>query len=257
MIFWFTGTMAVIVGAIIGSFLNVVIHRLPRGESLVLPPSHCPQCTTPIAPWDNIPILSYLLLGGRCRHCGTAISPRYPVVEAGNALCYLLVVMKFGVGLEAFVWAAYCSALIAITGIDLDHQLIPDAISLPGMLLGLGTSLFMPITFRDSLIALLAGGGFFYVVAAASDLLLGKPGMGGGDIKLTAMMGSFLGLQKLAFAVFAALLAGSLVAIFLMATGRKTRKDLIPFGPFLAFGGVTALFWGAAVVEWYIRVSTF
>ena len=257
MIPWFFEGTALVVGAVIGSFLNVAIHRLPRDESVVFPSSRCPRCETPIAPYDNIPILSYLWLRGRCRHCRGVISPRYPIVEAANALLYLLIVTRFGVGPEALVWAFYCSALIVITGIDLDHKLIPDVITLPGMALGLAASLFMPLTFRDSLIALLAGGGFFYAVAVASDLILRKPGMGGGDIKLTAMMGSFLGIEKLAFAVFAALLTGSLTAIVLMAMGRKTRKDVIPFGPFLALGGVTALFWGDAMIEWYLRMSSF
>ena len=254
---WYPITLAVLFGAVVGSFLNVVIHRLPRRESMVLPPSHCPTCSVAIAFYDNIPIISYLFLGGRCRSCRARISPRYPIVEAANALLWALVVQRFGIGVEGFVWAAYCSALLVVTGIDLDHRLIPDVITLPGMALGLGASLIMPITFLDSLAALLLGGGFFYAVAVISDFVLGKPGMGGGDIKLTAMMGAFLGVKHVAFAVLAALCSGSIVAIILIAAGIKTRKDVIPFGPYLALGGITALFWGEPVIEWYLRLSSF
>jgi len=252
---WVLPAAAFVAGAIIGSFLNVVIYRLPRAESVVHPSSHCPRCGAPIRPWHNVPILSWFLLGGKCRCCSGSISFRYPLVETANALLYLFIAVHFGFGLQALVAAVYCSALLVVTGIDLDHQLIPDAITLPGMLLGLLSSILLPPGFTESLVALLAGGGFFYAVAAASDKILGKPGMGGGDIKLTAMMGSFLGLKGLVICVFTALLSGSLVSIALMAAGRKTRKDVIPFGPFLALGGVTALFWGRAVFDWYLSLS--
>jgi len=254
---WYPIIMAALFGAVVGSFLNVAIHRLPRGESIVLPSSHCPSCSAPIASYDNIPIISYLFLRGRCRSCNARISLRYPIVEAANAFLWALVVQRFGIGAEGLVWAAYSSALIVVTGIDLDHRLIPDAITLPGMALGLAASLFMPITFLDSLAALFLGGGFFYAVAVISDFLLGKPGMGGGDIKLTAMIGAFLGVKNMAFAVLAALCSGSIVAIILIVLGIKTRKDVIPFGPYLALGGITALFWGEPVIEWYLKLSSF
>ncbi len=252
---WPAAAGAFLVGAVIGSFLNVVIYRLPRGESIVSPPSRCPHCRAPIVPWQNIPLVSWFLLGGKCRRCGGPISLRYPLVEGVNGLLYVLCVLHFGLGLQALAGAAFCSALLAVTGIDLDHQIIPDAITLPGMIFGLAASSFLPVSLPESAAALLAGGGFFYLVAAVSDRLLGKPGMGGGDIKLTAMMGSFLGPASLAVAVFAALLSGSLVSVVLMALGRKNRKDVIPFGPFLALGGVTALFWGARVLDWYFSLS--
>jgi leader peptidase (prepilin peptidase)/N-methyltransferase len=274
-----TAVTAFVVGAIIGSFLNVVIHRLPRGVSLVRPPSHCPHCGTGIAPWQNIPLFSYLFLGGRCRHCRGPISPRYPLVETANALLYLALALRFGIGAEALVWAAYGSAMIAITGIDIDHKIIPDAITLPGIVVGLATTFWLSkdaglveyifsrwiplsdfpylLPLADSFLALLLGGGFFYIVAVVSDRLLGKPGMGGGDIKMAAMMGSFLGLEKLAVAVFVALLSGSLVGITLIALGRKSRKDIIPFGPFLALGAVTVVFFGEELLNWYLRIHGF
>jgi leader peptidase (prepilin peptidase)/N-methyltransferase len=274
-----TTVTAFVVGAIVGSFLNVVIHRLPRGESLVSPPSHCPHCGTAIAPWHNIPLLSYLLLGGRCRHCRGPISPRYPLVETANALLYLALVLQFGLGAEALIWAVYGSAMIAITGIDIDHKIIPDSITLPGMIVGLATTfwiskksglaalilsrwippadvpLLLPLT--DSFLALILGGGFFYTVAVVSDRVLGKPGMGGGDIKMAAMMGAFLGVENLAVAVFIALLSGSVVGITLMALGRKSRKDQIPFGPFLALGAVTVVFFGEELLTWYLGMHGF
>lgn len=246
---------AFIGGAIIGSFLNVAVYRLPRGESLVSPPSHCPNCGTTIPPWHNIPMVSWFVLGAKCRFCRRPISPRYPLMEGANALLYLLLVLHFGPGLQSLFGAAFCSSLLVVTGIDFDHQLIPDVITLPGMLVGLAASLVLPLSFLDSIAALAAGGGFFWAVAAISDKLLGKPGMGGGDIKLAAMMGSFLGLGNLAVAVFLALLSGSLISIVLMALGRKSRKDVIPFGPFLALGGMIALFLGPEIIEWYLAVS--
>ena len=248
---------AFVVGAVIGSFLNVVIYRLPRDESVVRPASRCPSCGTPIRPWNNIPVLSWFFLGGKCRACRAPISFRYPLFEAANGLLYVALLLHFGLNPLVFVWAAYCSAMLVVTGIDYDHQIIPDVITLPGMAAGLLFSLVAPLTFLESLTGLLAGGAFFYFVAAASEKILGKPGMGGGDIKLTAMMGSFLGLPSLVVAVFTALLTGSALSLALMGLGKKTRKDIIPFGPFLALGGVLAIFWGREIVDWYLSYAIF
>ena len=272
---WLFPVVAALFGAVFGSFLNVVIHRLPAGESLAFPGSHCPRCGAPIRARDNIPVLGWIALGGRCRDCREPIAVRYPLVELANALLWAALALRFGFGFPFFAFAAYCSALLAITLIDVDHWIIPDAITLPGTVAGLVASLFLPPRgslladllhrrlgldrlpgflaspgFWDSLAALLIGGGFFYLVA-----VLSRGGMGGGDIKLTAMMGAFLGLRDLGVAVFIGLLAGSAVGIALMIAGRKTRKDLIPFGPFLALGGVCAVFWGRPLVEWYLRLQ--
>jgi leader peptidase (prepilin peptidase)/N-methyltransferase len=274
---WLFPVAAGLFGAVIGSFLNVVIHRLPAGESIVSPGSRCPRCGAPVRPRDNVPVLSWLALGGRCRDCREPISPRYPLVELANALLWAALALRFGFGFPFFASAAFCSALLAITLIDVDHWIIPDVITLPGIVLGLAASFLMPpresllaellhrqlgldrlpgflssLGFWDSLAALLIGGGLFYLVAVVS-----RGGMGGGDIKLTAMMGAFLGMRDLGVAVFTGLLAGSAVGIALMIAGRKTRKDLIPFGPFLALGGVTAVFWGRPLVDGYLRLRGF
>jgi leader peptidase (prepilin peptidase)/N-methyltransferase len=248
---------AFLFGAVIGSFLNVVIYRLPREESLVRPASRCTSCGTPVRPWQNIPLISWLILGGRCRSCRSAIPIRYPLVEGANALLYAALALRFGPDPLIIVWGAYCSALIVVTGIDFDHQIIPDVITLPGMAAGLAFSLVSPLTFVESITGLFAGGAFFYAVAALSEKILGKPGMGGGDIKLTAMMGAFLGPASLAVAVFAALLSGSAVSLVLIGLGKKTRKDIIPFGPFLALGGIAALFSGREIAEWYLSLTQF
>jgi leader peptidase (prepilin peptidase)/N-methyltransferase len=274
---WFLPVVAALFGAVVGSFLNVVIHRLPAGESIVFPGSRCPRCGAPIRPWDNIPVLGWVALGGRCRDCREPIALRYPLVELANALLWAALALRFGPGLPFLVFAAFCSALLAITMIDLDHWIIPDVITLPGIVVGLAASFFVPPReslladllhrglgldrlpgalsspgFWDSLAALLLGGGLFYLVA-----VLSRGGMGGGDIKLTAMMGAFLGLRDLGVAVFIGLISGSVVGIGLMIAGRKTRKDLIPFGPFLALGGVTAVFWARPLVDWYLRLRGF
>ncbi len=266
--------VAAVFGAVVGSFLNVVVCRLPAGESIVSPRSRCPRCGAPIRPRDNIPVLGWLALRGRCRDCRAPIALRYPLVEAANALLWAALALRFGPGVSFPVFAVFCSALVAITLIDADHWIIPDAITLPGIAVGLAASFVLPpreslvadllyhrlglwrlpgpLTapgFWDSLAALLIGGGFFYLVA-----LVSRGGMGGGDIKLTAMMGAFLGLRDLGVAVFAGLLSGSAVGIALMIAGRKSRKDLIPFGPFLALGGVTAIFWSRQLIEWYLRL---
>ena len=271
---WSLSVVAALFGAIVGSFLNVVVHRLPAGLSIVFPGSRCPRCGAPIRAKDNVPVLSWIALGGRCRDCHEPIDPRYPLVELANALLWAALALRFGFGFPLFAFAALCSALLAITLIDIDHWIIPDVITLPGIALGLAASFFLPprgglvvaflhhrlgldrlpgflasLGFWDSLAALLIGGGLFYLVAVVS-----RGGMGGGDIKLTAMMGAFLGMRDLAVAIFIGLIAGSAVGIALMITGRKTRKDAIPFGPFLALGGICAVFWGRRLMEWYLNL---
>ncbi|MHB8894175.1 MAG: prepilin peptidase [Candidatus Geothermincolia bacterium] len=271
---WFLPAVAALFGAVVGSFLNVVILRLPAGESIVFPGSRCPRCGAPIRPRDNVPVFGWIALRGRCRDCREPIDPRYPLVELANALLWAALALRFGLGFQLFAFAALCSALLVITLIDVDHWIIPDAITLPGIAAGLAASFFLPPRgsvvaaffhhrlgfdrlpgflaspgFFDSLAALLLGGGLFYLVAVVS-----RGGMGGGDIKLTAMMGAFLGMRDLGVAIFIGLLAGSTVGIGLMIAGRKTRKDAIPFGPFLALGGICAVFWGRSLVEWYLNM---
>lgn len=240
-------------GAMVGSFLNVCIHRLPRGTSIAFPPSHCPHCRAAIAPYDNVPILSYLALRGRCRRCATRIPARYPLVEALGGVAALGAVWRFGASAEALFAFAFLAALIVITFIDIDHQIIPDAISLPGIGVGFaGALLFGHPPWLDSLLGILIGGGILWLVAEGYARLTGREGMGGGDIKLLAMIGAFLGWRAVPVTLLIASLVGSGLGIGLMlARGRNTRMA-IPFGPFLAAGAVCALFWGEALIAWYL-----
>ncbi|HTN42574.1 MAG TPA: prepilin peptidase [Nitrospiria bacterium] len=244
---------ALVLGLIIGSFLNVCIHRLPRNESLITPSSRCPSCQHPVRWWDNIPVVSFLILGGRCRDCGRSISWRYPVIEFVNGIAYVLLVWRFGIGGPAFVYGVLFSALLVITFIDLDHQIIPDRITLPGMVVGLvASAVILPIGIWDAVIGLLLGGALFYGVAVASG-----GGMGGGDIKLIAMIGAFLGWKEALLTIFIGALAGSAIGLFLMAFKGKSRKYPVPFGPFLSLGAVISLFAGQAIWNWYQHLGAF
>jgi leader peptidase (prepilin peptidase)/N-methyltransferase len=247
---WLLYPLAFILGSIIGSFLNVCIYRLPRDESIFFPPSHCPSCKKKINPGDNVPVLSYLILRGRCRHCGEKISPVYPLVEILTASLFLLFTHHLGLVPGLAPYLVFVSAMIVIFFIDLEHQIIPDVITLPGILLGLAFSPLLPHTLLEGIIGALGGGAFFYLVA-----VLSRGGMGGGDIKMVTMMGAFLGWKILAVAIFLALLIGSAVGISLLATRIKGRKDPIPFGPFLVIGSITAALWGREIIDWYLKLK--
>jgi leader peptidase (prepilin peptidase)/N-methyltransferase len=240
------------VGALIGSFLNVCIHRLPRHESLLWPASRCPSCAGPVAWYDNVPILSYLLLKGRCRACGEAISIRYPVIEATNAVGYGAIVWWFGIGWPAAAYALLLSSLLVVTCIDLSHQVIPDVITLPGITTGLlCAATVLPVGLVDSVLGILLGGGLLWVLAWASPYLFGKEGMGGGDIKLLAMIGSFLGWQPTLLTILIGAAAGSLVGLSLISLKRMRRDQYLPFGPFLALGAIAAMFFHQDILTWY------
>jgi leader peptidase (prepilin peptidase) / N-methyltransferase len=237
-------------GLIIGSFCNVVIYRLPQGKSIIRPGSHCRSCAAPIHPWDNIPVFSYLLLRGRCRACRERISLRYPGVEVTSGVLYVLVWMKFGLTTLFAFYALFISSLLIIALIDLDHKIIPNIITLPGIAVGLILSVWiLPITPLASLLGLLAGGVLFYLIAVVS-----KGGMGGGDIKLIAMIGAFLGWQGALFTTFAGALLGSLVGMMLMLLGKKGRKDKVPFGPFLSCGAILFMLFGDYLIHWYLNL---
>ncbi|HXH83113.1 MAG TPA: A24 family peptidase [Candidatus Tectomicrobia bacterium] len=239
---------AAALGLVIGSFLNVVIARLPERRSLLWPASSCPGCGAAIAWRDNIPVVSYLALRGRCRACAMAIPARYVVVEVATAALFVGAYVAFGPTLDALVAAVFLSALLAVTVIDLERQIIPDAITLPGILAGVVANLATGrVPMRDCVVGILLGGGLFFVIILAS-----RGGMGGGDMKLGAMLGAFLGWKILLLAVFVAVLLGGIVAVVLMALGRRGRKDAIPFGPFLAAGGAAGMLWGEGVVQWYV-----
>lgn len=261
-------------GLIVGSFLNVCIVRLPRGRSIATPPSHCPRCTSPIKFYDNIPVISFLLLRGKCRNCGEPISWRYPIVELMNGLFYLGIVHEIGLGGEAILMMAFCSSLIVITFIDFDHQIIPDVITLPGMLIGLSLAPFFlypladPLPFHldhllphtgpyltafiNSLIGIILGGGPLLAIGWLWEKLRHIEAMGGGDIKLMGMVGSFLGWKGALLTIMLGALTGSIVGVTLIVLKRHKMEKVIPFGPFLALGAVASAFYGTDIISWYL-----
>ena len=234
-------------GLAVGSFANVCIHRLPRKESVVFPGSHCPACSAAVRPLDNIPVISYIALGGKCRDCATRISPIYPVIETVTAVLLLAGFFKFGPSFDFLVYAVVAPALVIITAIDIEHQIIPDVITLPGIALGLAVGTYT-IGYRDSLLGFFVGGGLFYLLA-----VLSNGGMGGGDIKYISAAGAFLGWQKVLLVIFIGALLGSVVGVFQIAVQKKSRKSLIPFGPFLAAGTLITLFYGNSLIRLYLE----
>jgi len=247
----FVQMTAFLIGLALGSFLNVVIARLPKGDSIVRPRSRCPRCKHAIAPYDNIPLLSYLVLKGRCRHCKKKIHWRYPVVElTAGVLMALLAGRAAHPGLLV-PHAAFLLALLAVAWIDLDTRTIPDVVTIPGVGVGLAASLFGPPGFTGALIGAVAGGASLWLVGAAYEKATGVPGMGGGDVKLAAMMGAFLGTGGVFGAIFLASLAGSIFGAALIAKGEGSRRTAIPFGTFLAPAAVVLLLFGDTLASWY------
>ncbi len=244
------------VGAIIGSFLNVCIWRIPREESIVFPASHCPVCSHPIRFFDNIPIISWLILRGRCRDCGASISPRYPLVEALTAVLAVLLYWKYGFSLQFLCAFLFTAALIVITFIDIDYQIIPDVISLPGIPLCFLAAVFvMGVPFLESLIGILVGGGILYVIAVGYEWITKREGMGGGDIKLLAMLGAFFGWKSLLFIVLCSSLTGAVVGMTAMVIQGQDMKYAVPFGPFLALGAVAYFFFGDAFLRYLFLIA--
>ncbi|MBT8361350.1 MAG: prepilin peptidase [Deltaproteobacteria bacterium] len=235
---------AFIFGTMIGSFLNVVILRLPQpGTSIVFPASHCPNCKTPLHWYENIPILSFTFLRGRCAHCRAPISIQYPTVELLTGLLAAAVAASYGLSLAALGYFIFSAALVTIIWIDIHHQIIPDIISIPGIVMGFCFSFISPLlSWQDSLIGLLVGGGIFYAISYSYYIIRKQEGLGGGDIKLLAMLGAFLGWQSLIFIIFASSLTGSMVGLIAMRSQKKGAFTRIPFGPFLAISGLAYLF---------------
>lgn len=233
-------------GLLVGSFSNVCIYRMPRQESVVFPASHCTACGSPVRPYDNIPVVSYLLLGGKCRSCGVKISPIYPAVESAIGLLITLAYLHFGLSVEFLVTAVVSTVLVIITVIDLQHRIIPDKITLPGIVFGFAAGFYLE-GWLDSLIGFFVGGGLFYLIA-----VLSRGGMGGGDIKFIAAAGALVGWQKVLLIIFIGALSGSVVGIALMALKGGTRKSMIPFGPFLALGTLLVLYFGDDLVRLYL-----
>jgi len=253
-------------GLIIGSFLNVCIYRIPEGKSVVAPSSRCTSCGTPIKFYDNVPVLSYLVLRGRCRSCKAKLSMRYPVVELLNAVLYIVILGRFGFE-PPWIFLSYCvfaSSLIVIFFIDLDHQIIPNSITLPGIPLALilGSTIlpdpFAPMEqlgWQASVIGCLAGGGSFYLVAVAGKAVLKKDAMGGGDIKMMALVGGLLGWKAVIMTTFVGSLLGSVVGVSLILIKGREWGARIPFGPYLALGSLVSLLWGHDILTWYLGIG--
>jgi leader peptidase (prepilin peptidase)/N-methyltransferase len=248
-------------GLVVGSFLNVCIYRIPRRLSIIIPSSRCPACNSSIKPWDNIPVVSYIILGGRCRFCKTRISLRYPIVEFLNAVIYVSVLWRFGFGWHTVVYFIFSSALIVIAFIDLDFQIIPDRITLSGIPLGLiAGSLLLPDPFlrssllgiKNSLVGMAAGLGLFYLVALVGSAIYKKEALGGGDIKMMAMVGAVMGWKAVLLTTFTGSLTGAVIGIVIMVLKGEGRQTKIPFGPFLALGAIVTLFYGQEILSFYL-----
>lgn len=236
---------AFIFGAAIGSFLNVCIFRIPAKESIVRPLSQCPHCHHPIRFFDNIPIVSFLLLRAKCRDCGGKISWRYPLVELITAVMALLLFMRFGLTLNVLVFFIFTAVLIVITFIDIDHQIIPDVLSLPGIPIFFLAAIFIvKIPWLEALIGLLIGGGVLFAIAFVYEMITKREGMGGGDIKLLAMIGGFLGWKSLIFVLLFSSFAGAIIGVAAMIIKKQDTKYAVPFGPFLSAAAVAYIFWG-------------
>lgn len=256
----FIYSIAVLYGAIVGSFLNVVILRLPQeNASIVFPGSHCPHCDHNLSWYENIPVLSYIFLKGKCRSCKTHISWQYPLVEILTAVLTFFLVYRFGLTVTSLGYFVFCAALVVIIWIDMYHQIIPDSISLPGILIGfLFSFVNETISWQSSLAGLLIGGGLLYAIAVIYYMVRKQDGMGGGDIKLLAMLGAFLGLKSLPFIIFVSSLTGSIVGIIAIIAGKNGKQTRIPFGPFLSGAGLMYLFFMdeiSALYYWYLNLN--
>jgi leader peptidase (prepilin peptidase)/N-methyltransferase len=256
---------AAALGLVVGSFANVCIHRLPLGQSIGYPPSRCPSCGAAIRPWDNVPVVSYLVLRGRCRSCHARISARYPLVEAANALAYWAVAVAYGPTLAAAVAMALVTALLVLSLIDLDHQILPNVITLPGIVIGLGASALLhrlsavpapPALLGGSAwwetgLAALTGYASFAAIAAAGRRYYGQEALGQGDWKLAAMLGAFLGFKGLFLTVFIGSLFGAVAGLAFIALRKATRTTPIPFGTFLGLAGIAIVIAGGELWRWY------
>jgi len=246
------GLFVVGLGLAVGSFLNVCIYRLPRGESVVSPPSRCPGCGTGLRWFDNVPVLGWVWLRGRCRSCQAPISAVYPLVEAGTALVFALQYWQLGWQPLLAVRLLFAAAMIVLFVIDLQHRILPNVITLPGVVVGLGVSLFLEPGWRSAAIGAAVGAGVLWLVGEAYFRLRGEEGMGMGDVKMLAMIGAFLGWQLMLVTLLLASFAGSLVGGAMMLFDRGTLKYALPLGTFLAAGALVATHAGQALLDWYL-----
>ena len=244
-------------GLVLGSFFNVVIYRLPRGLNLAKPPSSCPGCGARVKPYDNIPVLSYVLLGGKCRACRRRISPVYPAVEALTAAGFVLVYLNGGrfLDLEFFAGCAFTSALVVLGFIDAEHQILPDAVTMPGLVLALVYSFFRDdLTFRGALIGAVAGAGFLLLVYGAYYLIRKKEGLGMGDVTMLLMIGAYLGLARTLLTLILASFVGALVGVYLIVRKGRDFQFALPFGTFLAPAAFASMLWGERIVRAYLAL---
>ena len=242
---------AALFGLCIGSFLNVVIYRLPLGQSLATPPSRCRNCGYSLRWFDNIPVLSWALLRGRCRQCGTGVSWQYPLVELITAALFVLVVWLTPIGPLVVSRLVLVSILVALFGIDLEHQILPNSITLPGILVGLMFSAITPPGWKDALLGTLLGAGVLYGIAAAYYAVRREEGLGMGDVKMLAMIGAFLGWKAVLVTLVLSSFSGAAIGMALIAAQRGGMKLALPFGTFLAIGAAVAMFVGEPLVHWY------
>jgi len=266
----------VLIGLAIGSFLNVCISRIPLEQSVVSPRSRCPQCKKPIGSFDNIPVLSYIILGGRCRNCKKKISIRYPLIEALTATVSALIYLKFDIGFEWAVYFLFCAALIALAFIDADHRILPDVITLNGLWIGIAISFFLwlpgPLVARllqgvgvtapgprlvsivSSMIGAAIGGGLLWGVREAYFRVRGVEGMGFGDVKMMAMVGAFVGTALTLFTILVGSVLGSVIGIVVMRFAGKDRDYELPFGTFLSLGAILAVLYGNELIRLYLNL---
>ncbi|MFP4444982.1 MAG: prepilin peptidase [Desulfosudaceae bacterium] len=243
------------IGACIGSFLNVCIYRLPLGKSLVKPASRCPRCERRIRAWDNIPLLSFLLLRGRCRYCGLSISGRYWLVELITALAALAVYETAGLTAAGLFHFIFLAVLIVVVFVDMDYQIIPDVITLPGIVIFFSAAVLTGrLEWMSSLLGIIVGGGILYLVALAYWLVKGAEGMGGGDIKLLAMIGAWCGISGVIFTLLIGSVTGTLVSAVIIIAYRQNLQYRLPFGPFLALGAIGYVFFGPELIHWYFSL---
>lgn len=242
-------------GLVVGSYLNVLIHRIPRGKSTVLPRSSCPYCHGPIQARDNLPVLSYLLLGGKCRYCKAPISWRYPFVECLTALLFVASFLSFGIDPRLLHALVFCCLMVILAGIDLEHYLLPDRLTLPGIVVGLAFQLWRPMPgLLDAVVGTLVGAGILILVINYWYWLRGEEGMGIGDVNMLALIGAFLGWQGVLTTLVLATASGALVGIAMLLLGRMGMRSRLPFGLFLALGGLLTLFLGEQLVAYYSQL---
>ncbi|VAW38567.1 Leader peptidase (Prepilin peptidase) / N-methyltransferase [hydrothermal vent metagenome] len=255
-----------VIGACIGSFLNVCIYRIPAGLSVVRPGSRCPGCGSPVRGYDNIPVFSYFILGGKCRSCKAAFSVRYAMVELFVALLGVALYLRFAFAPEFFAYAAFTAALVTVAFIDLDHKIIPNVISLPGIVAGFAVACLFGFVLSagaadvlypsviDSAIGLVLGGGFLFLISFGYYMLTGRDGLGFGDVKLLAMIGAFVGWKGVLFTIFTGSVAGAVVGVFIVLFSGKSAKYAVPFGPFLSLGALLYIFFGRSIISWYLSL---